>query len=178
MLSIYILLVGLWLSTFYWLPFFGFLLVFQDIDVSKNQSRNVKTCYNKISGLEVSTMQGFGLIGWTICMLKNIRRIFLWNLEDDLFTLFCKWVLTTLEQSGSNIKTLFKFKIIRHWHSWNKKWSLNLNKALTNGHAFTLGSRVWGQDMRTWKFFVDKLQFKPYLWVAFVKRVNMVAIKF
>jgi hypothetical protein len=83
-----------------------------------------------------------------------------------------------LEQSGSNIKTLFKFKIICHWHSWNKKWSLNLNKALTKGHAFTLDSRVWGQVMRTWKFFVDKLQFKPYLWVAFVKRVNMVGVKF
>ncbi len=123
-------------------------------------------------------MQGFGLIGWTICMLKNIGRIVLRNLEDDLFTLFCKWVFTTLEQSGSNIKTLFKFKIICHWHSWNKKWSLNLNKALTKGHAFTLDSRVWGQVMRTWKFFVDKLQFKPYLWVAFVKRVNMVGVKF
>jgi hypothetical protein len=86
--------------------------VFQDIDVSKNQSRNVKTCYKKFSGLEVSTMQGFGLMGWTICMLKNIRGIGLKNPEDDLFTLFCKWVLTTLEQSGSNIKTLFKFKMI------------------------------------------------------------------
>jgi hypothetical protein len=47
-LSIYILLVGLWLSTFYWLPFFGFLLVFQDIDVSKNQSRNVKLVTKKL----------------------------------------------------------------------------------------------------------------------------------
>jgi hypothetical protein len=86
--------------------------VFQDIDVSKNQSRNVKTCYKKFSGLEVSTMQGFGLIGWTICMFKNIGGIVLRNLEDDLFTLFCKWVFTTLEQSASNIKTLFKFKSI------------------------------------------------------------------
>jgi hypothetical protein len=177
-LFIYILLVGLWLSTFYWLPFFGFLLMFQYINVSKNQSRNVKTCYKKFSGLEVSTRQGFGLIGWTICMLKNIRGVVLRNLEDDLFTLFCKWVFTTLEQSGSNIKTLFKFNIIWHWHSWNKKWSLNLNKALTKGRAFTLGSRVWGQAMKTWKFFVDKLQFKPYLWVAFVKRINMVGVKF
>jgi hypothetical protein len=61
--------------------------VFQDIDVSKNQSRNVKTCYKKFSGLEVNTMQGFGLIGWTICMLKNIGRIVLRNLEDELFYL-------------------------------------------------------------------------------------------
>ncbi len=86
--------------------------MFRDIDVSKNQPRNVKTCSIKFNGLEVNTMQGFGLIGWTICMLKNIGGIVLRNLEDDLFTLFCKWVFTTSEQSGSNIKTLFQFKII------------------------------------------------------------------
>ncbi len=83
--------------------------------------------------------------------VENIGGIGLKTPKDDLLTLFCKWFLTILEQSGPNIKTLFKFKNIWHSHSWNKKWSLNLNKALTKGHAFTRGSKVWGQVMRTWK---------------------------
>lgn len=44
---------------------------------------------------------------------------------------------------------------------------------MVKGHVFSLGSKVWGQIMRVWKHFVDKLQFILPLHVESIERVNL-----
>jgi hypothetical protein len=48
-------------------------------------------------------------------------------------------------------------KLARRKPSQHKNWSPSINWAMVEGHVSSSSSKIWGQIMRVWKRFVDKL---------------------
>jgi hypothetical protein len=93
------------------------------------------------------------------CDCKEVGGLGLIDLEKALSTLMCKWVLLALEPNDSNLKTLLHFKLVICMPSQHRRWILNLNLALVQGHVFALGFKIWGQIMQTQKRMVNKFHF-------------------
>jgi hypothetical protein len=80
---------------------------------------------------------------------------------EEVTSLMCKWIITTMEPQSSNFKRLLRYRLSMFQPYAGGNWSPNLLWVTFPHHAAKMGSKIWERTVQSWKLLVGKLSLLP-----------------